>query len=146
MRLHYAEVGEGPLVVLLHGFPEAWFGWKHQVPMLAEAGFRVVAPDMRGYGESEKPSGWRNYAREQLGADVAGLIRHLGQERAHMVGHDWGGVVAWFTAMDHPDAVERLVVLDAIHPLQARETLRNPRQLAKSWYVFLFQLPACRRR
>ncbi len=141
VRLHYVEAGEGPLVVLLHGFPEAWFGWERQIPMLAEAGFRVVAPDMRGYNLSEKPRGWRNYERAHLSGDVAALIRHLGAERAHVVGHDWGSIVSWYTAMDHPEVVERLVVLDAGHPLEAVAALRRPRQLLRSWYVFFFQVP-----
>lgn len=141
VRLHYVEDGEGPLVVLLHGFPEAWFGWKRQIPMLVEAGFRVVAPDMRGYNLSEAPAGRRSYQREHLSADVAALIRHLGAEKAHVVGHDWGAIVAWFTAMDHPEVVDRLVALDAGHPREAYAAMRRPRQVLKSWYVFFFQIP-----
>jgi pimeloyl-ACP methyl ester carboxylesterase len=141
VRLHYVEAGEGPLVVLLHGFPEAWFGWERQIPMLAEAGFRVVAPDMRGYNLSDKPEGWRNYERPKLSGDVAALIRHLGVEKAHVVGHDWGAIVAWYTAIDHPEVVERLVALDAAHPRKLGWAVRSPRQLLKSWYVLLFQIP-----
>jgi epoxide hydrolase 4 len=141
VRLHYVEQGEGSLVVLLHGFPEAWFGWERQIPMLAAAGFRVVAPDMRGYNLSDKPEGWRGYERAKLSGDVAALIRHLGAEKAHVVGHDWGGIVAWFTAMDHPEVVERLVILDGAHPREAAARARQPRQLLKSWYVFFFQIP-----
>jgi pimeloyl-ACP methyl ester carboxylesterase len=141
VRLHYVEEGEGPLVVLLHGFPEAWFGWQRQIPMLVEAGYRVAAPDMRGYNLSEKPKGVRNYSREHLGGDVAALIRHLGVERAHVVGHDWGGIVAWYTAIDHPEVVDRLVVLDGGHPRQFTWAMRHPRQLLKSWYILFFQLP-----
>ncbi len=141
VRLHYVEAGEGPLVILLHGFPEAWFGWERQMPMLAEAGYRVVAPDMRGYNLSDRPRGWRNYERSRLAGDVAGLIRHLGAAKAHVVGHDWGGVVAWYTATDRPDVVDRLVVLDAPNPRSLATGMRNPRQLLKSWYVFFFQIP-----
>jgi pimeloyl-ACP methyl ester carboxylesterase len=141
VRLHYVEAGSGPLVVLLHGFPELWLGWRRQIPMLVEAGFRVVAPDMRGYNLSEKPRGVRAYSRERLAGDVAALIRHLGAERAHVVGHDWGAIVAWYTAIDHPEVVDRLVVLDGPHPRQFVAGLRRPRQLLKSWYVFFFQLP-----
>lgn len=141
VRLHYVEAGEGPLVVLLHGFPELWLAWRRQIPMLADAGLRVVAPDMRGYGLSDKPRGWRNYDREHLGDDVAGLIRHLGVERAHLVGHDWGGIVAFYTAIDHPEVIDRLVVLNGGHPNQFGEGLRHPGQLLRSWYMFYFQLP-----
>jgi pimeloyl-ACP methyl ester carboxylesterase len=141
VRLHYVEAGEGPLVLLLHGFPEFWYGWHRQIPMLADAGFRVVAPDMRGYNLSDKPRGWRNYERGLLSGDVANLVRALGAERAHVVGHDWGGAVAWCTAMDHPGVVDRLVVLDAGHPVRYVAHLRQPRQLLKSWYVFFFQIP-----
>jgi pimeloyl-ACP methyl ester carboxylesterase len=96
---------------------------------------------MRGYNLSDKPKGWRNYEREKLTGDVAGLIGTLGAERAHVVGHDWGGLVAWFTAMDRPEVVDRLVVLDAGHPLRYAEHVRRPKQLFKSWYVFFFQIP-----
>jgi pimeloyl-ACP methyl ester carboxylesterase len=141
VRLHYVEAGSGPLVLLLHGFPEFWFGWHRQIPMLAAAGFRVVAPDMRGYNLSDKPVGWRNYERAHLSGDIAALIRHLGADKAHVVGHDWGGIVAWATAMDHPDVVDRLVVLDGGHPREVKARFRQPRQLLKSWYVFSFQFP-----
>jgi epoxide hydrolase 4 len=141
VRLHYVEAGSGPLVVLLHGFPEFWFAWHRQIPMLAEAGFRVVAPDMRGYNLSGKPHGVGAYSRERLAGDVAALIAHLGAEKAHVVGHDWGAIVAWYTAIDHPDAVDRLAILDGPHPRQFTYGLRHPRQLLKSWYVYFFQLP-----
>ena len=141
VRLHYAEAGSGPLVVLLHGFPEFWYAWRRQIPALAGAGFRVVAPDLRGYGLSSKPAGWRSYSTDRLAGDVAGLIRHLGAERAHVVGHDWGGVVAYTTAMEHPELVERLAVLNVPHPARMVEGLRTLRQLRKSWYMFAFQLP-----
>jgi pimeloyl-ACP methyl ester carboxylesterase len=148
--LHYVEAGAGPLVLLLHGFPDFWYTWRRQIPVLAEAGFRVVAPDLRGYNESDKPPGVASYRLKLLSADVAALIRHLGCARAFVVGHDWGGAVAWHTALTHSDVVERLVVLNAPHPAAFFRELRTPRQLLKSWYMFFFQLPAlpealCRR-
>src|SRR5262245_59282115 len=91
IRLHYVEAGSGPLVILLHGFPEFWYAWRHQIPALAAAGYRVIAPDMRGYDLSAKPRGVRNYRVEDLAGDVLGMIRHAGVERATVVGHDWGG-------------------------------------------------------
>ncbi len=141
VRLHYVEAGEGPLVVLLHGFPEFWYSWRHQIPALADAGYHVVAPDMRGYNLSEKPAGWRAYGAEQLAGDIAALIRHLGVEKAHLVGHDWGAAVAYFTAMDHPDVVERLAILNVPHPARLLDGFRTVRQLRKSWYMFFFQIP-----
>ena len=105
VRLHYVEQGEGPLVVLLHGFPEFWYGWRHQIGPLAEAGFRVVAPDMRGYNLSSKPRGRDQYDVATLAQDVAELIEERGATRAHVAGHDWGGAVAWATAGFHPEAV-----------------------------------------
>ena len=98
-RLHYVEAGEGPLVVLLHGFPEFWYGWRDQIRPLAAAGFRVVAPDMRGYNLSSKPDGVAAYDIASLTDDIRGLIRELGADSAKLVGHDWGGTVAWDTAM-----------------------------------------------
>jgi pimeloyl-ACP methyl ester carboxylesterase len=141
VRLHYVEAGDGPLVVLLHGFPEFWFGWRSQIPALAEAAFRVVAPDMRGYNLSSRPAGVAAYATDLLAADVRDLVRERGAERAFLVGHDWGGGVAWATAMNHPEVVERLAILNCPHPRRMLEALRRPRQLARSWYVFFFQLP-----
>jgi epoxide hydrolase 4 len=102
VRLHYVEAGEGPLVVLLHGFPEFWYGWREQIGPLAVAGFRVVAPDMRGYNLSSKPDGVHAYDTRLLAADIAGLIHERGAETALLAGHDWGGSVAWATAMACP--------------------------------------------
>ena len=141
VRLHYVEQGEGPLVVLLHGFPEFWYGWRHQIGPLAEAGFRVVAPDMRGYNLSSKPRGVKAYDVEPLAQDVVDLIEERGERRAHVAGHDWGGAVAWATAGFHPEAVERLAILNAPHPRVFIERVKRPKQLAKSWYMGLFQLP-----
>jgi pimeloyl-ACP methyl ester carboxylesterase len=141
IRLHYVEAGEGPLVVLLHGFPEFWFGWRQQIRLLAAAGFRVVAPDMRGYNLSSRPAGVAAYDTDVLAADVRELIRERGATSALLVGHDWGGTVAWATAMNYPEMVDRLVILNAAHPRRLLQGLRTPRQLRKSWYFFLFAPP-----
>jgi pimeloyl-ACP methyl ester carboxylesterase len=142
LHLHLVEVGTGPLVVLLHGFPECWYSWRHQLPALADAGFRAVAPDLRGYNLSDKPPGVRNYQLKLVVEDVAGLIRQLGAPHAVVVGHDWGGVIAWQLAADHPELVSRLVVLNAPHPSAFRRELRRPWQWLRSWYILFFQLPA----
>jgi epoxide hydrolase 4 len=141
VRLHYVEAGEGPLIVLLHGFPEFWFGWRLQIAPLAAAGFRVVAPDLRGYNLSSRPAGVAAYAAARGADDVRGLIRELGYESAMVVGHDWGGTVAWTTAMNHPEVVDRLAILDAAHPRTLQKGLFKPRQLLRSWYFFFFAPP-----
>jgi len=141
VTLHYVEAGEGPLVVLLHGFPEFWFGWRRQIVPLAAAGFRVVAPDTRGYNLSSRPEGYKSYAVDKLATDIRGLIGERGAESAHLVGHDWGGSIAWTVAMNHPDVVDRLAILNAAHPRRLQEGLMNPNQLRKSWYFFFFALP-----
>jgi len=139
--LHYVEAGEGPLIVLLHGFPEFWFGWREQIAPLAAAGFRVVAPDTRGYNLSSRPEGLENYATGKLAADIPGLIHAVGAESATVVGHDWGGTLAWTTAMNHPEVVDRLAILNAAHPRRLQDGLKNPNQLRKSWYFFFFATP-----
>jgi len=149
VRLHYVEEGpaDGPLVVLLHGFPEFWYSWRRQLPALARAGYRVVAPDMRGYNLSDKPSSWRAYDAERLAGDVAGLIEALQLQaerphaRAYVAGHDWGAAVAYYAAMLRPEAVERLAILNVPHPARMLAGLRTLRQLRKSWYMFFFQIP-----
>jgi epoxide hydrolase 4 len=141
ITLHYVEAGEGPLVILLHGFPEFWYGWRRQIAPLAAAGFRVVAPDTRGYNLSSKPEGAKEYAVEHLAADIRGLITELGADSASIVGHDWGGTIAWTTAMNYPEAVDRLAILNAAHPRRLQQGLMNPNQLRKSWYFFFFALP-----
>ena len=141
VKLHYVEAGEGPLVVLLHGFPEFWFGWRLQIAPLVAAGFRVVAPDTRGYNLSSKPEGFEAYAVDLLAADIRGLIGVLGAESALLVGHDWGGSIAWTIAMNHPEVVDRLAILNAAHPRRLSEGLHNPNQLRKSWYFFFFAVP-----
>lgn len=139
--LHYVSAGSGPLVLLLHGFPEFWYSWRHQIGPLAQHG-RVVAVDQRGYNLSSKPAGIAAYAIDQLVADVVGLIDHFGAEQATLVGHDWGGAVAWATAIAHPERLRQLAVLNLPHPLlMLRALRRNPRQMLRSWYMGFFQLP-----
>ena len=141
VQLHYLEAGEGPLVVLLHGFPEFWYGWRLQIHALADAGFRVVAPDMRGYNLSSRPEGVAAYDTDHLAADIRGLIQERGAGSAMLVGHDWGGSVAWATAMNHPEVVDRLAILNAAHPRKLSQGLHNPDQLRRSWYFFFFAVP-----
>ena len=141
VEMHYVEAGHGPMVVLLHGFPEFWYGWRRQITPLVEAGFRVIAPDLRGYNLTSKPEGYTAYTADKLADDISGLIRKLGADSAMVVGHDWGGSVAWTLAMNHPEVVERLVILNAAHPRKLNEGLKNPRQLLRSWYFFYFQTP-----
>jgi epoxide hydrolase 4 len=143
VRLHVVEAGpaDGPLVVLLHGFPEFWYSWRFQIPALVRAGFRVIAPDMRGYNLSDKPPGVGAYAPEVLARDMARLIRACGAERASVVGHDWGGAVAWTFAMRYPELLNRLVILNAPHPMSMMQALRTPGQIVRSWYIGWFQLP-----
>ena len=141
VRLHYVEAGEGPLVLLLHGFPQFWYQWRHQVPALVEAGFRVVAPDMRGYNLSDKPLGVRAYRVELLARDVERLILACGGGTADVVGHDWGAIAAWIVAMRHPERVEKLAILNVPHPACSLDGLLSPMQLLRSSYVFFFQIP-----
>jgi len=140
-RLHYVEAGDGPLIVLLHGFPEFWYGWRLQIQPLAAAGFRVVAPDTRGYNRSSRPDGVAAYDIGKLADDIHGLIHERGARSAHLVGHDWGGSIAWAVAMNHPEVVDRLAILNAAHPRKLSQGLHHPGQLRKSWYFFFFDLP-----
>ena len=140
VRLHCVVQGQGKLMILLHGFPEFWYSWRHQIPVMAKY-FRVVAPDMRGYNESDKPEGVENYRLDILVEDVMGLIKAFGEERAIIVGHDWGAIVAWAFAMAHPEATERLIIMNVPHPAVWQEKAKYiPEQLQKSWYIFFFQL------
>jgi len=141
VRLHCVVEGEGPLVLLLHGFPETSHAWRQQMPALAKR-FRVVAPDLRGYGQSDKPKGVAAYRTSVIADDIAALVGAFGAERAHVVGHDWGGGVAWTLAMLRPEVVDRLAVLNCPHPAIMQKALRsNWTQVRKSWYIFAFQLP-----
>jgi pimeloyl-ACP methyl ester carboxylesterase len=141
VHLHYVEAGEGPLVVLLHGFPDFWYGWRHQIPAIARAGFRVVAPDLRGYNLSSRPEGIQAYALRRLAGDVRELIAERGETEANLAGHDWGANVAWAVAAWHPESVRRLAILNVPHPRRMSEGLRTLHQLRRSWYIFFFQLP-----
>jgi len=137
--LHVAEAGEGPLVLLLHGFPQFWWTWRSQLVTLAAAGFHVVAPDLRGYGASDKPP--RGYDLPTLSADVAALVRALGEKDAVVVGHDWGGLLGWTMAALHPRTVRRLVVLSMAHPRRLRASLAERPQRRALRYALPFQLP-----
>ncbi len=140
-RFHLAESGEGPLVLLLHGFPEFWWAWREQLSSLRAAGFRVVAVDLRGYGGSDKPP--RGYDLVTAASDAAGLVRALGEANAVVVGHDWGGLIAWTMAAYFPKVVRRLAVVSAAHPLRLRKAvLADPfGQGRSSGYALGFQLP-----
>ncbi len=145
IRLHCAIAGppDGDLVIALHGFPEFWRGMSGVITDLARAGYRVVAPDQRGYNLSEKPEGIDAYSVDEMALDVVGLIDAMGRESAHVVGHDWGAAVAWWLALTRPERVRRLVVINVPHPsVFAREVRGNRKQLRKSWYIFAIQVPA----
>jgi epoxide hydrolase 4 len=144
VRLHAVTAGplDGPTVVLLHGFPEFWYGWRRQIEPLASAGFRVVVPDQRGYNVSSKPSYVADYALTELVSDVIGIADQLGQKQILLAGHDWGAAVAWSAAILHPERVAKLCVLNVPHPSVMRKFLSTrPKQLLRSWYMFAFQLP-----
>jgi len=136
--IEYEVTGQGRPVVLLHGFPDSGRLWRHQVPALAGAGFRVIVPDLRGYGRSDKPQPIEAYSMVFLAADVLAVLAGLEIERAHVVGHDWGAALAWGLAALAPDRVDHLAVLSVGHPATFR---RTPRQCEKSWYMLLFQFP-----
>jgi len=140
IRLHVAELGTGPLVLLLHGFPEFWWSWRHQLPALAAAGMRAVAVDLRGYGDSDKPP--RGYDPWTLSGDVAGLVRALGERQADLVGHDWGGILSWCTAALHPRVVRSVAVLAAAHPrAMGQALLCDPAQRSAARYLASVQAP-----
>lgn len=147
VRLHCVTAGpeDGETVLCLHGFPEFWYSWRFQLPELVDAGYRVVAPDLRGYNTSEKPQGVDAYAVKELVGDVVGLVHeygHSGEDgpQAHVVAHDWGGAIAWALGMFQPQVIDRLAVLNAPHPAAfAREF--DLEQLRKSWYILFFQVP-----
>lgn len=142
--LHTVQTGpeDGPLAILLHGFPEFWRGWQRQLPALTGAGWRVWAPDQRGYNLSDKPRGLDAYTPDVLAADVKGLIECSGRRTVTLVGHDWGGVIAWWATLNYPHLVQRLVILNAPHPgVMRRHLLQNPLQQLRSAYAAFFQLP-----
>ena len=141
LQLHVAVAGEGSPVLLLHGFPEHWWSWRHQLPALAEAGRAAWALDLRGYNLSERPVARKAYRISELVEDIAGVVRATGQNRCDVVGHDWGGVIAWRFAQTYPDLLRRLVILNAPHPALFARELSRPRQLLRSAYVPFFAIP-----
>lgn len=144
ITLHVVKAGpeDGEPVILLHGFPEFWYGWRHQIPALTDAGYRVWVPDQRGYNTSEKPPSVEAYATDELARDAIGLIEATGSAQARVVGHDWGAAVLWYLLLTHPDRIERAVVANVPHPAAFDAFMPgSPRQLLKSWYIFFFQLP-----
>lgn len=144
ISLHVVEAGpeDGPVCLLLHGFPESSFGWRTLIGPLAAAGFRVLAPNQRGYARSDKPRGIGAYRLDRMVDDAAALLDAVGAESARVVAHDWGGAVAWYLAAARPERVERLAILNMPHPAaMRRRILRDREQLRRSWYVFFFLLP-----
>jgi len=142
LRFHVAACGEGErLALCLHGFPECWYSWRHQMPLLAELGYRVWAPDLRGYGESDKPVGFREYAIERLLGDVAALIDASGSRSTTLIAHDWGAIIAWYFAIRRVRPLERLAIMNVPHPFAALPAIRTWKQFIRSWYVLFFQLP-----
>jgi pimeloyl-ACP methyl ester carboxylesterase len=141
--LHCVSCGppEGPLVVFLHGFPARWSTWRAILPAFARAGFFAVAPDLRGYGASDRPRGIEHYGVSHLVDDVVAIVNAFGRTGASVVGHDVGGGIAWATAMAHPERVERLAILNSVHPVGFERQIRRWSQLSKSWYIFFFLLP-----
>lgn len=144
IKLHIVQKGdsESPLVLLLHGFPEFWYGWRQQIDFLAGMGFRVVVPDQRGYNLSDKPKGIDAYRIDNLTLDIIGLIDALKYKKATIIGHDWGGMIAWQLAIKYPERLEKLIILNIPHPKVMKKTLLTSwRQKRKSWYIFFFQVP-----
>lgn len=141
VKIHYVATGKGPLLILLHGFPDYWFTWRDQIPILAKH-YQVVALDLRGYNKSDKPEGVENYTVEELVGDVQAVIKHFKSEKAVIVGHDWGGMIAWSFAMTHPKMTDLLIVLNLPHPKGLmRELANNPQQQKNSAYARAFQQP-----
>lgn len=144
VRLHVVQTGpkSGIPVILLHGFPEFWYGWRKQIPALVNAGCRVIVPDQRGYNLSDKPKDKKDYGVFTLVDDVLGLIDALDYEKVNLVGHDWGGGVAWMLAITHPEKLHKLAILNSPHPAVYLKSLkRDPGQIRRSWYWLFFQLP-----
>ncbi|MBD2006773.1 MULTISPECIES: alpha/beta fold hydrolase [Cyanophyceae] len=140
IRLHYVTQGEGPLMLMLHGFPEFWYSWRHLIPEFAKD-FKVVALDLRGYNESDKPKEQSAYVMAEFIEDVKGVIQGLGYDKCVLVGHDWGGAIAWNFAYAYPEMLDKLIVLNIPHPAKFAEGFRTPQQLLRSSYIFFFQIP-----
>jgi pimeloyl-ACP methyl ester carboxylesterase len=145
IKLHAVMAGpqDGQPVILLHGFPEFWYGWQKQIPVLAKAGCRVIVPDQRGYNLSDKPKGVKSYRVDALVKDILGLIDALGYEKVNLIGHDWGAMIAWVFAIWHSERLRKLGILNVPHPAVMLNFLRrgDPEQLRRSWYIFAMQLP-----
>ena len=141
VRIHYVTLGDGPLVVMIHGFPDFWYTWRDQMVLLARD-YRVAAVDLRGYNRSDQPAGLENYAMPRLVEDIIAVIEDQGRQQATIVGHDWGGMISWTLAMAHPDLVEKLIICNLPHPRGLmRELATNPTQQANSQYARNFQKP-----
>ncbi|MDV3000156.1 MAG: Soluble epoxide hydrolase [Chroococcopsis gigantea SAG 12.99] len=140
INLHYITKGRGKLILFLHGFPEFWYSWRHQMKEFGKD-YHVVALDLRGYNKSDKPPAVKDYSMSQLLLDVKGTIEALGYDRCILVGHDWGGAIAWNFAYQYPRLLEKLIILNLPHPALFRKGLTTPAQLLRSWYIFFFQLP-----
>ena len=146
IKIHYASLGSGPFVLFLHGFPDFWYTWRQQLPALSQD-CQTVAIDLRGYNLSDKPEGSENYQMKALISDVHAVLRHFGQRSATIVGHDWGGAIAWATAIYLPRLVERLIVLNSLHPLaMLRALATDPAQRKASEYAKLFKLSGAHRK
>ncbi|MBD2205052.1 alpha/beta hydrolase [Calothrix sp. FACHB-1219] len=140
VKLHYVTQGEGPLLLMLHGFPEFWYSWRYQIPEFAQY-FKVVALDLRGYNDSDKPNQKSAYVMDEFVKDIAGVIQGLGYETCVLVGHDWGGAIAWNFAYTYPEMLEKLIILNLPHPAKFAQGLLTLQQLIRSSYIFFFQLP-----
>ncbi|HEY9860001.1 MAG TPA: alpha/beta hydrolase [Candidatus Obscuribacterales bacterium] len=140
IKLHYVTQGEGPLMLMLHGFPEFWYSWRKQIPEFAQD-YKVVALDLRGYNDSDKPSEQSAYVMNEFIKDIKGVIQGLGYDKCVLVGHDWGGAIAWNFAYAYPEMLDRLIILNLPHPAKFAAGLRTPQQLLRSSYIFFFQLP-----
>jgi epoxide hydrolase 4 len=138
--LHYVTQGEGELMLMLHGFPEFWYSWRHQIPEFAQ-NYKVVALDLRGYNDSDKPTQQSAYTMDEFVKDIQGVITGLGYNKCILVAHDWGGAIAWNFADAFPEMLDKLIVLNIPHPAKLAAGLRTFQQLQKSWYIFLFQIP-----
>ncbi|WP_181303974.1 alpha/beta fold hydrolase [Rufibacter sp. XAAS-G3-1] len=144
IQLHTVELGPagGQVILFLHGFPEHWYGWKNQLNFFSQKGWHAVAPDQRGYNLSSKPEAVKSYTIDELTKDIAELIPQLTAKKVVLVGHDWGGAVAWNVALHYPQLLEKLVILNMPHPAVIHEHLRhNPKQMLRSWYTGFFQIP-----
>ena len=140
VQLHYVSKGEGKLMLMLHGFPEFWYSWRHQITEFSPD-YHTVAVDLRGYNDSDKPEKLEAYKMSELIEDVKGIISGLGYEDCILVAHDWGGAIAWNFAYAYPEMIEKLIILNIPHPAKFAEGLQTPQQLLKSWYIFGFQIP-----